>query len=42
MGNVFDFDVERGRVKQVQAPSGQHALPGAGRHLGSAIRPGHP
>ena len=31
MGYVLDLDVERRGVKQVQPPTGQHALPGAQR-----------
>jgi hypothetical protein len=29
VGDVFDLDVERRRVEQVEPPSAQHALPGA-------------
>src|SRR4051812_29284571 len=30
MGNVFELDIERRRVKQVEPAARQHALPGAG------------
>jgi hypothetical protein len=29
MGNVLDFDVERGGIEQVQSPPREHALPSA-------------
>jgi hypothetical protein len=37
MRDVFDLDIDRGRVKQIQTAPGQHALPNAswgfsGRH----------